>query len=382
MYRTFATAALAAVLPFAAAQTYTDCDPLNKTCPSDTALSSSTFTTDFTSGSMSGWTTTADSVTFTSEGAEFIITASGQAPTIETDFYFFFGKAEVVMKAAAGTGICSAIVLESDVLDEIDWEALGGDTTQIETNYFGKGDTSSYDRATWATVSTPQDTFHTYTVEWTKSSTIWSIDGTAVRTLDYADAQSGTRYPQTPMRLKLGIWAAGDSSEPAGTIEWAGGETNYADGPFTMTISSVTITNYNPGCSYTYSDKTGDYSSIVVNDGSCNVTSSSSSSTSSTSTSTSTSTSSGSGSGSSTSGTSGAAAASSSSAVIGSGSTIGSSIGSSTSSSSGSSAAGSSSASVSASASASASPSVYTGAATQVGASASVLFAGLLAALL
>ena len=70
---------------------------------------------------MSGWTTTADNVTFTSEGAEFIITAEGQAPTIETDFYFFFGKAEVVMKAAAGTGICSAIVLESDVLDEIDW---------------------------------------------------------------------------------------------------------------------------------------------------------------------------------------------------------------------------------------------------------------------
>ncbi|RAL05434.1 glycoside hydrolase family 16 protein [Aspergillus ibericus CBS 121593] len=375
MYRTFATAALAAVLPFTAAQTYTDCDPLNKTCPADTALSTTTFTTDFTSGSMSGWTTTADNVTFTSEGAEFIITESGQAPTIETDFYFFFGKAEVVMKAAAGTGICSAIVLESDVLDEIDWEALGGDTTQIETNYFGKGDTSSYDRATWATVSTPQDTFHTYTVEWTESSTTWSIDGTAVRTLNYADAQSGTRYPQTPMRLKLGIWAAGDSSEPAGTIEWAGGETDYADGPFTMIISSVTITNYNPGCTYTYSDETGDYSSIVVNTDSCNITSSSSSSSSTSSTSsTSTSTSTGTGSGSGSS-TSGAAAASSSAAVIGSGSTIGSS-------SSSSPAAASSSISVSTSASASASPSVYTGAATQVGASASVLFAGLLAALL
>ena len=238
-------------------------------------------------------------------------------------------------------------------------------------------------------MSTPQETFHTYTIEWTESATTWSVDGTVVRTLAYSDAQSGTRYPQTPMRLKLGIWAAGDSSEPEGTIEWAGGETDYSDGPFTMTVQSVTITNYNPGSSYTYSDKSGDYTSIVVNNGTSSsttgsTTSSSSTSTSSTSsgsssTSTSTSTSStssnsGSGSGSSTSSesstsASSAAAAGSSSALIGSGS------------SSGSSASASGSASASSSASASASP-LYTGAATQVGASTSLLFAGLLAALL
>ncbi|PWY83983.1 concanavalin A-like lectin/glucanase [Aspergillus eucalypticola CBS 122712] len=375
MYFSKTAAALAALLPLATAQTYTDCDPLNKTCPADTALSSTTFTTDFTSGSFSGWIATANNVTFTDEGANFIISKEGEAPTIETDFYFFFGKAEVVMKAANGTGICSSIVLESDDLDEIDWEALGGDTTQIETNYFGKGDTSSYDRATWATVSTPQDTFHTYTVEWTKSATTWSIDGTVVRTLDYSDAESGTRYPQTPMRLKLGIWAAGDSSEPEGTIEWAGGETDYADGPFTMTVQSVSITNYNPGSSYTYSDKSGDYTSIVVNNGTSSSTTGSTTSSSSASTSTSsTSSNSGSGSGSSTSSesstsASSAAAAGSSTALIGSGS------------SSGSSASASGSASASSSASASASP-VYTGAATQVGASTSLLFAGLLAALL
>ncbi|PWY90007.1 concanavalin A-like lectin/glucanase, partial [Aspergillus heteromorphus CBS 117.55] len=281
----YAAAALTAALPFAAAQTYTDCNPLNKTCPADTAMSSTTFSTDFRTGSFDGWLATAENVTFTSEGAEFIINEEGVAPTIETDFYFFFGKAEVVMKAANGTGICSSIVLESDDLDEIDWEALGGDTTQIETNYFGKGDTSSYDRATWATVSTPQDTFHTYTVEWTEETTTWSIDGTVVRTLEYSDAESGTRYPQTPMRLKLGVWAAGDPSEAAGTIEWAGGETNFADVPFIMVVQSVAITNYNPGCSYTYSDESGDYTSIVVNNGTCSSSSGSGSTSSSSSTS-------------------------------------------------------------------------------------------------
>lgn len=84
-------------------------------------MSSTTFTTDFTTGSFSGWIATANNVTFTDEGANFVISEKGEAPTIETDFYFFFGKAEVVMKAASGTGICSSVVLESDDLDEIDW---------------------------------------------------------------------------------------------------------------------------------------------------------------------------------------------------------------------------------------------------------------------
>lgn len=45
----------------------------------------------------------------------------GDAPTIDTNFHLFFGKVEVTMKAAPGTGVVSSIVLESDVLDEIDW---------------------------------------------------------------------------------------------------------------------------------------------------------------------------------------------------------------------------------------------------------------------
>jgi len=42
------------------------------------------------------------------------------------------------MQAAAGTGIVSSIVLQSDDLDEVDWEMIGGNTTFVETNFFGK----------------------------------------------------------------------------------------------------------------------------------------------------------------------------------------------------------------------------------------------------
>jgi len=73
---------------------------------------------------MDGWLTASGNVEFGDDGAEFTVAKKGDAPTIDTDFYFLFGKAEVELKAAPGTGIVSSIVLESDVLDEIDWVSI------------------------------------------------------------------------------------------------------------------------------------------------------------------------------------------------------------------------------------------------------------------
>jgi beta-glucanase (GH16 family) len=114
-----------------------------------------------------------------------------------------FGRVEVTMQAAPGTGIVTSIVLESDDLDEIDWEWLGGDTTQVESNYFGKGNTTSYDRAIYHTVDTPQATSHTYIIDWTEERIEWIVDTTTVRKLAYADANGGIDFPQTPMVIKL-----------------------------------------------------------------------------------------------------------------------------------------------------------------------------------
>lgn len=55
------------------------------------------------------------------DGAEFTITSDGLAKTIVSNDYIFFGKVEVALKAANGTGIVSSFVMESDDLDEIDW---------------------------------------------------------------------------------------------------------------------------------------------------------------------------------------------------------------------------------------------------------------------
>lgn len=42
------------------------------------------------------------------------------------------------MKSAAGQGIISSIVIQSDDLDEIDWEWIGSNNTIAQSNYFGK----------------------------------------------------------------------------------------------------------------------------------------------------------------------------------------------------------------------------------------------------
>ncbi|RSL95479.1 hypothetical protein BHE90_001632 [Fusarium euwallaceae] len=259
----------AGLIASAAAQTYSDCNPMKKTsCSADEALSSSSYSVDFTNGADDdAWESIGEGdVEYTSEGAEFTINEKGDAPTIQTNWYIFFGRLEVHLKAASGTGIVSSAVLLSDVLDEVDWEWLGGSSEEVQTNYYGKGNSTSDTRSETFAAAGSQTASHNYTIYWTKETCVWYIDGTAVRTLNYADALGGENYPQTPMRIKLGIWAGGDSDNAEGTITWAGGETDYDDAPFTMVVESVKIENFNPAASYTYGDQTGDYGSIELDE--------------------------------------------------------------------------------------------------------------------
>lgn len=51
---------------------------------------------------------------------------------------------------------------------------------------------------------------------------------------------------------------------------WAGGETDYSKGPYTMYLKSMTVTDYSTGSSYRYSDNTGSWQSIVAEGGKVN----------------------------------------------------------------------------------------------------------------
>lgn len=246
-------------------QTYSSCNPTEQTCPADTALGK-TATYDFASGASSAFTATG-SPTYDSNGVSFTVAKSGDAPLLTSNWYIMFGKIDVVVKAAPGAGIVSSAVLQSDDLDEIDWEWVGAQDDQVQSNYFGKGDASTSGRGAVLTTSATQDSFHTYTIEWTSTEIVWQVDGVTLRVLE---ASGNDQYPQTPMVLKLGIWSGGDPSNAAGTIAWADGPTDYTKGPFTMTVKSVTAQDYSTGTSYSYSGTSGDWTSIKAAGGSVN----------------------------------------------------------------------------------------------------------------
>ncbi|KAL4867316.1 hypothetical protein BDV12DRAFT_171689 [Aspergillus spectabilis] len=261
------TVGLFSCVSLVAAQTYTDCNPLEQTCPADPALGRSA-SYDFTEGGSDDFTEVM-SPTFGSDGAAFTVSKQGESPLIQSNWYIMFGHVEFVIKAAPGVGIVSSAVLQSDNLDEIDWEWLGGNNGQVQTNYFGKGNTGTYNRAASHDNAGNHDDFHTYTIDWTSSHIVWQIDGETVRVLTPETAQTD-QYPQSPMMVKVGAWAGGDPNNDQGTIQWAGGVTDYSAGPFTMYLKSLQVTDYSTGTSYTYGDKSGSWQSIVSEGGSVN----------------------------------------------------------------------------------------------------------------
>ncbi|KAI2636765.1 concanavalin A-like lectin/glucanase domain-containing protein [Xylaria nigripes] len=242
------TTAVALTAQLVSAQTFTACDPREKSCPPDPAFGSDVVVVDFTKGESDLFSlAVGTTLKYDENGAAFTINKATDAPTITSTKYLFFGKVDVEVQVAPGTGIVTSAVLQSDDRDEIDWEWLGGDTTQVQTNYFGKGDDSVFDRGGFSPVGSPQTTTHTYTIDWTKDYVHWIVDGTLVRELKYADAQGGTRFPQTPCQIKLGTWDAGGPDSPEGTVQWAGGHTDFSQAPFTAYYKKITIQDYSNG---------------------------------------------------------------------------------------------------------------------------------------
>ncbi|KAH7013752.1 concanavalin A-like lectin/glucanase domain-containing protein [Ilyonectria destructans] len=262
-------ATAAALVGLAVAQTTSDCNPLNETdCKPNPAFGTNHYWHFNETPSMDLWETHVGYVPYDEDkGATFTVTNQGDSPTIRTTFYFFFGRTELHLKAAGGVGIVSSMMWLSDDLDEVDWELLGYNDTHATTNYFGKGREDFSVAESHYMKDGMQSDYHNYTTVWTSSKLEWFIDGSLVRTLKPEEANSTQNYPQTPMRLSIGIWAGGDPSLPDGTREWAGGTTDYDKGPFNMYVKSVTVEDYSSGKEYSYGDQSGTWKSIDITAG-------------------------------------------------------------------------------------------------------------------
>lgn len=205
-------------------------------------------------------------------GAVLTITNKDQAPLIKTNKYIFFGKVDVTVKAAPGVGIVTSIVLESDDRDEIDWEWIGGDQGNVQTNFFSKGVNNYIHGNTHGISFNAMEGLHTYTIDWTPDYISFQVDGAEIRRATPAEADNGATWPQTPVQVKLGTWVGGKSENPQGTIDWAGGLADFAQAPFIAWYKEIKITDYCGGkdtaTEYVYSDTSGSQASIEVVGGS------------------------------------------------------------------------------------------------------------------
>lgn len=265
-----AVALLAALLPAADAQTHTKCNPLKeKGCPSMPALGGNA-TFDF----KNPWNpeiwkeTNAGSFNRFGNYTTLSVEKQGESPTFQSSFYIFFGRVEVIMKAAPGRGIVSSAILQSECLDEIDWEFLGSSPKGL-TNYYGKGNTT-FDKSRGLDLdlaAKPQDGYHNYTLDWTRERIQWLVDDKMVRELKFDDALGGKNYPQTPMNVRIGIWSGGDEDNNSqGTVEWAGGPTDFKEAPFVMSIQKVYVEDYTSAKEYSWDDmdESGNWQKVKV----------------------------------------------------------------------------------------------------------------------
>ncbi|KAK6508355.1 hypothetical protein TWF506_010449 [Arthrobotrys conoides] len=270
MKLTSALLAASAALPVAFAQTWTACNPLEKQCPCNPALGG-TYSFDFTKGKESDIFQVADHfpVRYEKDGLHLPVRKKGDAPTIASLKYIFGGRLDCTLKIAPGKGIVSSLVFQSADLDEIDFEWIGSKPLEAQSNYFGKGNTETYNRGAVHPIKDNVNNFIKYSIDWTNSTITWYIDDVAIRTLTRPQSAdlyaSENYYPQTPMEIKIGSWAAGDPSNAKGVIEWSDGPIDYSQGPFDMVIQSLTVTDYSKGATeYCYGDKSGSWDSIEI----------------------------------------------------------------------------------------------------------------------
>lgn len=250
----------------AVAEDQTTCNPTKKTCPADAALGTEhtwwfNSTLDDTL-----WDMATGTLNYTDEGAEFAIRSENASTLLQSNFYIFFGVMEVHAKMAVGRGIISSVILQSDDLDEIDWEWVGYNTSAVQSDFFGKGNITTSDRGGIHPAANADTVFHNYTTYWDKDRLEWWIDGELMRTVNYSEPLTldGKNYPQTPCRVKISNWPVGVASQSIGNIEWGGGLVNWDDLPFIMTVQRLRVQDFHSGKEYEYDGTSGSYESINV----------------------------------------------------------------------------------------------------------------------
>ncbi|KAF9286438.1 hypothetical protein BGZ68_002910 [Mortierella alpina] len=178
-------------------------------------------------------------------------TGGGIGATVHSSRWMKWGTIEARLKTAANQpGPVSSFILISPTSgDEIDFEVVGKDPTNMQTNFYYKvqpGREVSYAHGQHINVEVDTSAdYHTYKLEWTSTEMKWYFDGVLKRTAAASEVVGS--YPDTPMRVAFGLWDGGYGNE--GTAEWAGKNTSYEPNEtreYQMVVDWVNITPMTP----------------------------------------------------------------------------------------------------------------------------------------
>ncbi|SCU97150.1 LADA_0H04764g1_1 [Lachancea dasiensis] len=169
--------------------------------------------------------------------------------------YMWYGKVSARMKSSHRAGVVTAFILFSSVQDEVDYEFIGSNLTNVQTNYYFEGGLN-WTHSTNVSTTNTFDNYHDYEVDWHEDHISWIVDGEVARTLykntTYNATSGDYDFPQTPSRVQFSLWPGGANTSSYWTKVWAGGEIdwNASDiqdpGYYYARLQSVNITCYDP----------------------------------------------------------------------------------------------------------------------------------------
>ncbi|CDS10243.1 hypothetical protein LRAMOSA02919 [Lichtheimia ramosa] len=170
---------------------------------------------------------------------------SGDGPTFNSTTYMQYGNLTAQVQSAGVGGAVTAVILMGDGRDEIDFEWVGEEGNNVQTNYFwGKKVVTGVNDETVPVHGEPtHQSIHTYKIEWTPEYIKWYVDDDVVRTKEKEetcdDNGKNCKFPTQPSRIQLGLW---DGSDKSGTAAWAHGPIDWRKhSSIPAYIKSVTI---------------------------------------------------------------------------------------------------------------------------------------------
>ncbi|KAJ3275680.1 hypothetical protein HK104_003859 [Borealophlyctis nickersoniae] len=153
--------------------------------------------------------------------------------------YVKYAKISARMTASTLPGVVTTFITMSPQKDEIDWETVGKDTKNIQSNVFYRGIEGNVGMH-GGVHPVPGDIgdFHTYEIDWKHNSIAWIVDGQIVRNITKTSENAKAKnlpagqnwFPTTPSMIQFSIWDYG-STDPN---SWSGATTW---GPTTSTTA-------------------------------------------------------------------------------------------------------------------------------------------------